>query len=150
MKISCLPVSWYSEILAGKIPLRDWLSFAAALRLDAVDLTILFLQDKSSEELQSLRQLILDSGLELCMVTCYPDLASIPDAIDVVDIFRRSEEMASIVEDAIKIGAKAVWMQEGVTSKSDAAQAGRAGLLVVMDKCMLKEHRRLKDSSNKK
>jgi len=74
MKLSCLPVSWYEEILTGKMSLRDWLSFAAGLRLDAVDLTILFLQNKSREDLQSLRQLILDSGLELCMVTCYPDL----------------------------------------------------------------------------
>jgi predicted CoA-binding protein len=75
---------------------------------------------------------------------CYPDLASIPESIDVVDIFRRSEEMLPIVEEAIRIGAKAVWMQEGVTNEEAANRAGEAGLMVVMDKCMRKEHRKLK------
>ncbi|OIP28192.1 MAG: CoA-binding protein [Chloroflexi bacterium CG_4_10_14_0_8_um_filter_46_9] len=74
---------------------------------------------------------------------CYPNLGSIPEPVDVVDIFRRSEEVPDIVEEAIKIGAKAVWMQEGVINKEAAAQAREAGLLVVMDKCMLKEHRKL-------
>ena len=60
-----------------------------------------------------------------------------------VDIFRRSEEVPSIVEEAIKIGVKAVWMQEGVINEEAAAQAEKAGLMVVMDKCMLKEHQRL-------
>jgi len=74
---------------------------------------------------------------------CYPNLSSIPEPVDVVDIFRRSEEVPDIVEEAIKIGAKAVWMQEGVINKGAAAQAREAGLMVVMDKCMLKEHRAL-------
>ncbi|MFB0556434.1 MAG: CoA-binding protein [Dehalococcoidia bacterium] len=75
---------------------------------------------------------------------CYPDLASIPEAIDVVDIFRRSDEVLPIVKEAIKIGAKAVWMQEGVINEEAAARAREAGLMVVMDKCMRKEHRKLK------
>jgi len=74
----------------------------------------------------------------------YPDLASISESIDVVDIFRRSEEVPSIVEEAIKIGAKAVWMQEGVRNEEAAARAREAGLMVVMDKCMRKEHLKLK------
>jgi predicted CoA-binding protein len=74
---------------------------------------------------------------------CYPDLASIPENIEVVDIFRRSEDVMPIVDEAIKIGAKAVWMQEGVINEEAAAKARDAGLLVVMDKCMLKEHSRL-------
>ncbi len=61
-----------------------------------------------------------------------------------VDIFRRSERVPAIVEEAIEIGAKAVWMQEGVINEEAAARAGEAGLLVVMDKCMLKEHRKLR------
>lgn len=73
----------------------------------------------------------------------YPDLSSIPDPVDVVDIFRHSEEMPAIVEEAIKIGAKAVWMQEGVVNETAAAQATKAGLQVVMNRCMLKEHLRL-------
>ena len=75
--------------------------------------------------------------------TCYSDLGSIPEPVDVVDIFRRSEEVSAIVEEAIKIGAKAVWMQEGVINEEAAACAKEAGLLVVMDECMLKEHLKL-------
>lgn len=73
----------------------------------------------------------------------YPDLSSIPGRVDVVDIFRRSEEVLPIVEEAIKIGAKSVWVQEGVINEDAASRAREAGLLVIMDKCMLKEHRRL-------
>jgi len=74
----------------------------------------------------------------------YPDLASISESIDVVDIFRRSEEVPPIVEEAIKIGAKAVWMQEGIVNEEAAARARKAGLMVVMNKCMRKEHLKLK------
>ena len=73
----------------------------------------------------------------------YPDLQSLPQSVEIVDIFRRSEEVMPIVDEAIKIGAKAVWMQEGVINEAAAARARDAGLLVVMNKCMLKEHRRL-------
>ena len=76
---------------------------------------------------------------------CHPDLASIPEPVDVVNIFRRSEEVLPIVEVAIKIGAKAVWMQEGVMNEEAAAQARKSRLLVVMDRCMLKEHRKVKN-----
>ncbi len=75
---------------------------------------------------------------------CYPDLSSIPEPVDVVDIFRRSEEVPPIVEETIKIKAKAVWMQDGVINEQAAARARGAGLLVVMDNCMLREHRKLK------
>ncbi len=78
----------------------------------------------------------------------YPDLSSIPEHIDVVDIFRRSEDVPPIVEEAIKVKASAVWMQEGVIHDEAAERARRAGLRVVMDKCMLKEHQRL--SANKR
>lgn len=73
----------------------------------------------------------------------YSDLSSIPEHIDVVDIFRRSEEVPPIVEEAIKVKAGAIWMQEGVIHEGAAEKARRAGLRVVMDKCLLKEHRRL-------
>lgn len=75
---------------------------------------------------------------------CCPDLASIPESVDVVDIFRRPDEVLPIVEEAIRIGAKVVWMQEGVVNEEAAARARKAGLMVVMDKCMRKEHRKLK------
>ena len=67
---------------------------------------------------------------------CYPDLASVPEAVDVVDIFRRSEEAPSIVDEAIKAGAWAIWMQKGVVSKEAVAKARAAGLKVVMNECM--------------
>jgi predicted CoA-binding protein len=73
----------------------------------------------------------------------YPDLESIPGAIDIVDIFRRSEFVPEIVEAAIRKGARAVWMQEGVTHEAAAHRAEEAGLIVVMDRCMLKDHRRM-------
>ena len=77
----------------------------------------------------------------------YPDLSSIHEPVDVVDIFRRSEDVPAIVEEAIKIGAKAVWMQEGVINEQAATRAREAGLLVVMDRCMLKEHQKLQKES---
>jgi len=78
---------------------------------------------------------------------CYPDLDSVPDAIDVVDIFRRSEFVPEIVEAAIRKGAQAVWMQEGVIHEDAARRAQQAGLAVVMDRCILKDHRRLAHAS---
>ena len=80
---------------------------------------------------------------EILSKTSYLDLSSIPEPVDVVDIFRRSEAVMPIVEEAIKIGAKVVWMQEGVINEAAAAKARQAGLLVVMDKCMRKEHLRI-------
>ena len=73
----------------------------------------------------------------------YPDLASAPPPIEVVDVFRRSEAAGEIVDQAIRIGAKAVWLQEGVIDERAAERARQAGLLVVMDRCILKEHARL-------
>ncbi len=78
----------------------------------------------------------------------YADLASVPEQIDIVDIFRRSEFVAEIVDTAIRIGARAIWMQEGVVHEEAAAKARAAGLEVVMDRCILKEHRRMLVSSN--
>ena len=74
----------------------------------------------------------------------YPDLASVPEPVDVVDIFRHSEDVPDIVAEAIKIGAKAVWMQEGVINEEAAAKAREAGVEVVMDMCMKKEHQRMR------
>lgn len=80
---------------------------------------------------------------EILGESSYPDLGSIPEQVDVVDIFRRPGEVPEIVDEAIKIGAKAVWMQEGVMNEEAAARAKEAGLLVVMNKCMRKEHLKL-------
>jgi uncharacterized protein len=72
----------------------------------------------------------------------YPSLTAIPDNVDIVDIFRRSEFVAPIVDEAIQKGAKAVWMQETVVNEEAAQKARDKGMFVVMDRCILKEHRK--------
>ena len=72
----------------------------------------------------------------------YASLADVPERIDLVDVFRRSEEAGAAVDEAIAIGAKAVWLQEGVIDHDAAQRAIDASLLVVMDRCWLKEHAR--------
>lgn len=75
----------------------------------------------------------------------YPDLDSIPKdmKIDVVNIFRRSAEVPEVVDAAIRLGVPAIWMQEGVINDESVAKACAAGIFVVMDRCLLKDHQRL-------
>ena len=73
----------------------------------------------------------------------YPDLQSVPEKIDVVQIFRKPEDVPPVVDDAIQVGAKVVWMQEGIVNYEAAQKAEEAGLQVVMDACMRSTHRRL-------
>jgi predicted CoA-binding protein len=73
----------------------------------------------------------------------YPDLASIPQKIEVVQVFRKPEDVPPVVEQAIKIGAKIVWMQKGIINEEAARNAESAGLKVVMNRCMMETHQRL-------
>lgn len=108
---------------------------------------------KPGRDSGTIAQFLIDKGYtvipvnplykEVLGLTCYPDLKSIPKRIDLVDIFRRSEEVAPIVEEAIGIGAKIVWMQLGVVNPGAAARAERAGLKVIMDRCIAIEYRHL-------
>lgn len=80
--------------------------------------------------------------------TCYPDLASIPIAIDIVDCFRRAPEIPAIADAAIAIGAKVLWMQLGIENVQAAKRASDAGLEVVMNRCVKIEHARLMGGLN--
>ena len=80
------------------------------------------------------------SETEVLGEKCYARLEDVPEAVDIVNIFRRSEFVPEIVESAIRIGARSVWMQEGVAHPEAAERARRAGLFVVMNCCILKEH----------
>jgi predicted CoA-binding protein len=82
--------------------------------------------------------------VEVFSEKAYRSLADVPEKIDLVDVFRRSEEAGAVVDGAIAVGAKAVWLQEGVIDNEAAQRALDAGLLVVMDRCWLKEHARRK------
>jgi predicted CoA-binding protein len=80
---------------------------------------------------------------EVLGLTCYPNLKSVPEPVDVVNVFRRPEHVPAIVEEAVEIGARAVWMQLGVMNAEAATRAEAAGLLVVMNRCIAIEHQRL-------
>lgn len=77
---------------------------------------------------------------------CYPSLSSILGRVEIVDIFRKPEDVLPIVLEAIEIGANTIWMQEGVINEEAANKAKEAGLKVVMNKCMLKEHQKFTKS----
>jgi predicted CoA-binding protein len=84
---------------------------------------------------------------EIAGQTSYPALSAIPDPVEVVNIFRRSEEVLPIVDEAVKIGAKVIWMQTGIINEAAAARARGAGLLVVMDRCIYEAHQRLGETA---
>jgi predicted CoA-binding protein len=74
---------------------------------------------------------------------CYPDLKSVPEAVDIVDCFRKADEIPAIADDAIAIGAKVLWMQLGIVNHEAAQRASAAGLDVVMNRCVKIEHARI-------
>jgi predicted CoA-binding protein len=100
-------------------------------------------------------QYLVDAGYEVVPVNpavdtvlgrrCWPSLSAAPGPIEVVDVFRRSELAGAVVDEAIAIGARAVWLQDGVVDEAAAGRARAAGLLVVMDRCMLRDHAALAD-----
>lgn len=83
------------------------------------------------------------TATEILGEKAYPDLESVPEKIDLVQVFRKPEDVPPVVDDAIKAGAKVVWMQEGIVNEEAAQKAREAGLQVVMDACMRASHRRL-------
>ena len=85
---------------------------------------------------------------EVLGMKSYPDIVSIPERVDMVDIFRRSSQVPPVVEDAIEAGARFTWMQDGVVNEDAAARARNAGMSVVMDNCTLREHSRIYGGSD--
>ncbi len=74
---------------------------------------------------------------------CYPDLRSIPEPFDLVDVFRQPQHVPAVVDEAIAVGATALWLQDGVVHETAAAKARAAGMTVVMDDCTARRHRRM-------
>lgn len=83
------------------------------------------------------------TAVEILGEKAYPNLESVPVKIDVVQVFRKPEDVPPVVDGAIRVGAKVVWMQEGIVNEEAAQKAREAGLQVVMDACMRVTHRRL-------
>ena len=106
-----------------------------------------------SRDSHRIAQLLIDKGHSVVPVNpratqilghqCYPTLRMIPGSIGMVDIFRRADQAGAIVDEAIAVGARIVWMQLGVVDEAAAARAQAAGLTVVMDRCPAIEYRRL-------
>ena len=113
-------------------------------------IAIVGLSPKEDRPSNMVGRYLLDAGYSLFPVNpgqseilglkCYPDLVSIPVHIDIVDIFRRSEDVYPIVEEAVKIGAGAIWMQLGIVNQEAAEFARRHGLQIVMDRCIKVDH----------
>lgn len=122
-----------------------------SLLTEAQTIAVVGLSAKSNRPSHQVATYLLDSGYTVIPVNpsqetilgqiCYPDLESIPIAVDVVNIFRQSAAVGPIVEAAIRIKAKAVWMQLGIINTDAAAMAEKAGLTVVMDRCLKIDHR---------
>lgn len=116
-------------------------------------IAVVGLSDKPDRPSFSVASYLKDKGYKIIPVNptrdeildekSYPDLISIPGPVDVVDVFRKSEAVGPIVDEAIKIKAQAIWFQLGVINIEAARKAVDAGLKVVMDRCLLVEHRNL-------
>lgn len=120
------------------------------LLLRAKSIAVVGLSPKEARPSNMVARYLIEAGYRVYPVnpgqssilglTCYADLRDISDPIDIVDIFRRSEEVYPIVEAAVEIGAKAVWMQQGIVHREAAEFAARHGLEVFMDRCIKIEH----------
>jgi predicted CoA-binding protein len=116
-------------------------------------IAIVGLSSKEARPSNRVGRYLKDQGFEIIPVNpmesdvlgekSYPDIASIGKSVDIVDVFRRGEDTPPIVEEAIRCGAKCIWLQEGVVSKESYDLATEAGIPIVMDACLLVEHKRL-------
>ncbi len=134
------------------------LSIQPLLALDAIlgnnpSIALVGFSPKSNRPSNMVGKYLLEAGFTVFPVnpgvseilghTCYPDLTAIPEKIDIVDIFRRSEDVLPIVKTAIEIQAKVIWMQQGIVNEEAATLAEKAGLTVIMDRCIKIDHQNL-------
>jgi sugar phosphate isomerase/epimerase len=133
MKLSCLPVSFFSEIIDGRMGVQDWAHMGASLGLDAIDLSILFVKDRSPAALAAMRQEIENEGMRVAMITSYPDFTH-PDSR------QRQKELAmeqEVIEVAASLGAELVRITAGQahpeTGRADGIEWAVAGLSALVD-----------------
>jgi predicted CoA-binding protein len=121
---------------------------------DAATVAVVGLSSKTTKASHKVAKYLQSKGYEIVPVNpneaeilgekSYPDLASIGKKIDIVDVFRKGEDTPPIVKAAVALGAGAVWLQEGIISRESYDLAHEAGIPIVMDRCMLKERKKLK------
>ena len=114
-------------------------------------IAVVGLSDDQTRPSNRIGAYLLDNGYKVIPVNpnssfvfglkSYPDLLQIPDQVDLVNIFRRSKFVKSVIEDAIKIGVKSIWMQDGVEDLNAAKMAMNADIMVVMDDCIYRQHK---------
>ncbi len=144
---NCSPV--YLMILFDPMACADDISIASILK-DCRTIAVMGLSSNPARPSYGVTRFMMRQGYRVIPVnpneTCvldepaHPSLTQVPGKIDLVDIFRKSGDVLPIVEEAIACGTKAIWMQEGVVNESAASRAAQASLLVVMDRCRLKEY----------
>jgi len=123
---------------------------SAQILRDSKTIAVVGLSPKPERPSYQVATYLLGAGYEIIPVNpghdqilglhCYPNLESIPGRVDIVDIFRNPQEVPAIVDSAIRIGAKVVWMQLGIVHEEAAAKAKAAGLIVIMDRCLKIDH----------
>jgi predicted CoA-binding protein len=134
------------------VPIEDEKEIASILKKSKT-IAVVGASPKPWRDSGSIGQYLIHKGYEVFPVNpkyeevlgkkCYPDLKSVPKEIDIVDIFRNPDEVEEIIDEAIAVKAKTVWMQLGVVNEKAAAKAEKAGLRVVMDHCIAVDHSRL-------
>ncbi len=117
---------------------------------DTKNIAVVGLSPKENRPSNQVARYLLEAGYTIIPVNpgqkqilgrkCYPDLLAIEGPVDVVDIFRRADQVEPIVRDAVPIGARVIWMQQGIVNEQAAALAENAGLTVIMDRCLKVDH----------
>lgn len=120
---------------------------------EAKTIALVGASEKPNRDSYHIMKFLIDNGYNVIPVNpaysevlgkkCYPDLRQIEERIDIVDIFRKPDEVLSIIQDAMMVGAKTVWMQLGVVNEEAAAIAERAGVVVIMNRCIKIEYQNL-------